>query len=129
MNFTYLYFFLSLKNAARLQKEYVEIQYNIYLIKFLKILYAEGFILSYEIGFFKNNPIKIKIYLRFLYNHYLLHDLKILSKPSHKKYLSYKNICRFFNIRYSVFLSTSKGILIQKDCQKKQVGGKLLYIC
>lgn len=129
MNSTYLYFFLILKNAAKLQKELVEVKYNKFFIKFLEVLYKEGFILSYEISYKNNSPYKIKIYLRFLYNQYLFSDLQIISKPSHKKYLTYNNACRIFNMRYTIFLSTNNGILTHLDCQKLQLGGKLLYIC
>jgi ribosomal protein S8 len=129
MNITFLYLFLVLKNTALLKKECVVIKYNPFFLPFLESFYKEGLLLSYKILYKNTSAVGIKIYLRFLYNKFNLSNLKLISTPSNKKYLKYKDICKFFSIKSILFLSTTRGILTNLECQKQLIGGKLYYIC
>ena len=130
MNITFTYLFLILKNAALLKKEFIVIKYNLFFIPFLESFYQEGFLLSYKILYDSTSSIiGIKVYFRFLYNKFNLSGLKLISTVSNKKYLKYKDICKFFSIKSVLFLSTTKGILTNLESQKQLIGGKLYFVC
>mgnify|MGYP003387448515 FL=1 len=115
MSITFLYLFLVLKNTALLKKESVVIKYNPFFLPFLESFYKEGLLLSYKVIYKHNLIVGIRIYLRFLYNKFNLSNLKIISTPSNKKYLKYKDICKFFSIKSILFLSTTRGMSVKNN--------------
>jgi small subunit ribosomal protein S8 len=130
MNNSLIKFLSKLKNASSSQKEIILFDYNSLHLKLLKILYFEGLIQSFSVEKCarKSSP-KIKVTLRYFYNKPILKNLKILSKPSHLKYIKYSDICKIGDRKFVFFLSTSEGVLTSLQCKKKKVGGKLLFMC
>lgn len=54
-------------------------------------------------------------------------DVKIFSKPGRRFYISYNKLKPVMSgFGYSI-VSTSKGILTNKEAQKEKVGGELLF--
>jgi len=54
-------------------------------------------------------------------------DVKIYSKPGMRLYISYKNLKPVLSgFGYSV-LSTSKGIMTNREAKKAKLGGELLF--
>ena len=130
MNNNLIKFLVQLKNASLLRKETTVFVCNFLHLKLLKILYLEGLIQSFCIGKQKKkDSFVIKVTLRYFYNKSILKNLKILSKPSHLKYIKYSDICKISDRKFVFFLSTSKGILTSLECKKKRIGGKLLFMC
>ncbi len=57
-----------------------------------------------------------------------LKDVKRVSKPSRRVYMSVKEIRPVKNGHGSLFLSTPKGILTDKEARKELVGGEALFM-
>lgn len=54
-------------------------------------------------------------------------DIKIISKPGKRQYISYKGLKPVINnFGYSI-LSTPKGVLTNKEARKLKIGGELLF--
>jgi ribosomal protein S8 len=131
MNSRIVFFLLKLKNAALYKKEVVTIDFKQDYLTILKLLYNEGYVQTFLISKNKvTNKNEIKVYLRYLYNIFALSNLKLLSKQSCIKTISYKQIS--FNtcdIRKTLFITTNKGLQNQIGCKINKIGGSLFFIC
>lgn len=53
-------------------------------------------------------------------------DIRRQSKPGLRRYVSYKDIPRVMNGLGVAILSTSKGVMVDREARKQQVGGELI---
>jgi small subunit ribosomal protein S8 len=90
---------------------------------FLKILWAEGFILGYKID--EKNENQLKIFLKYNKNKPTIHSIKFLSKPSRRLYYSTKQIWKIDSSKSFIIFSTNKGLKSILECKKLQIGGEL----
>ena len=131
MNSHIVFFLLKLKNAALYKKEVVTLNFKKDYIPILQLLYKEGYIQTFLItkDFQKPNFI-ITVYLRYIYNVFALKNLKLLSKQSKIKTITYKQMSyNIYDIRKTLFIITNKGLQTQITCKLNQLGGYLSFIC
>ena len=90
----------------------------------LRILQKEGFIKSFNILSKKH----FIIYLKYIGRNRrpILTNMRRISKPGRRVYTSYKEIPSILGGLGIVILSTSKGILTDRDARFKGVGGEIL---
>ena len=124
MNKNTINFLISLKNASILKKEFIES--HIRFKKIIILLYKEGLIQSYKYNKLNNS---FKIYFRYCFQQDLLNNLKIISVPSKKKYLTFEEISKLSNPFDTYFFSTSKGLKTNLECKELHLGGKLYFSC
>lgn len=130
MSIHFIKFLLQLKNASIAKKETLSVEYSNIREKMTTLLYIEGFVQSFEIILDTLNNFKtILITLRYYFNRSLLERLKLLSKPSHVRYIKFSDISNIPDRRFVLFFSTDKGILTLLECKRHKIGGKLLFIC
>ena len=93
-----------------------------------KILYDQGYILSYKFEETKNNQGNIKIALKYdnITNEPIIKKLQRISTPGLRKYASAGNFPRILNGLGISIVSTSKGLMTGKQAKSKDVGGELL---
>ena len=89
---------------------------------FLRILWAEGFILGYKID--TNNIDQLKIFLKYNKNKPAMHSIKFLSKPSRRLYYSAKQIWKIDSNKSFIIFSTNKGLKSILECKKMRIGGE-----
>ena len=89
---------------------------------FLKILWAEGFILGYKVN--EKKPNQIKIFLKYTKNKPAIHSIKFLSKPSRRIYYSAEQIWKINSNKSCVIFSTNKGLKSIVECKKMKIGGE-----
>lgn len=130
MSIHFVEFLLQLKNASIARKETLSVEYSIIREDMTKLLYLEGFVQSFEMVIDKFSLIKkIQITLRYYQGKSLLEGLKLLSKPSHVRYMKFLDVSNIPDRRFVVFFCTDRGMLTTAECKKKKLGGKLLFIC
>lgn len=130
MNTHIIFFLLKLKNAALYKKEVVTITYNKAYIPILKLLYKEGYILTFLITKDTTDKYILTIFLRYLYNFFALSSLKLLSKQSCIKTITYKQLTyNLYDIRKTLFVITNKGIQTHLSCKINKLGGRLFFMC
>ena len=90
----------------------------------LKILQKEGFIKSFSVLSTKH----LILYLKYTgrTRHPILTNLRRISKPGRRIYASYKEIPSIFGGLGIVILSTSKGILTDREARFERIGGEVL---
>ena len=93
-----------------------------------KVLFDKGYIQSYKFEDTKDNQGKIKIALK--YNpqtkQSAITHLERISKPGLRKYTGSENLPRVLNGLGIAILSTSKGVITDKEARKEHVGGEVL---
>ena len=93
-----------------------------------KILYDQGYILSYKFEETKNNQGNIKIALKYdnITKEPVIKKLQRISTPGLRKYASAGNFPRILNGLGISIVSTSMGLMTGKQAKSKDVGGELL---
>jgi len=122
----------SIKNASMTNTDLVCVNSNKLVQSVIKILYREGLILSFKVRRkenYLNNTSEVLVYLKYYFEKSNLTRLKIISSPSRKIHMSYKNMTRISCKGRVVIFSTIKGLLTLDECRKHRVGGILLFIC
>ena len=115
-----------IKNAIMVSYDKVEVPSSKIKINIVKILKFEGYIRNYKI-IKDDKQDSIVIYLK--YNEdksSVIKDLKRISKPSCRIYSRYKKIPRVLNGLGINIVSTSKGVLTDREARKMGIGGEII---
>ncbi len=113
-----------IRNAKDAKRYFADVTLSMMKTGIVKILKDKGFIEGFNIDEKKRS---IRIYLKYTKDrNSVIHDLKRVSKPGMRKYVSYQDIPRVFNGFGISILSTSKGILDGSTAFKMKIGGELL---
>src|SRR5581483_452149 len=117
---------IRIKNASLARRKEISVSYSKLNKSVLQILEKEGYLKNVkESGKIQKN---ITAELRYENRIPVVTDAQIISKPSLRVYYSAKEIKNLRgNILGVAVLSTSVGILTDKEAKKKGVGGELLF--
>ena len=120
-------FLTRIRNAAAANHRVVEIPASNLKKEMTKILFDQGYILSYKFEKGKaQDTIKIALkYDRFT-KESVIKDIQRISKPGLRKYASSSDIPRILNGLGIAIVSTSKGVMTGKQAQQANVGGEVL---
>jgi len=115
-----------IKNAIMVSHEKVEVPSSNIKINIVKILKFEGYIRDYKIIKDSKQDI-IVMYLKYNKDKSsVIKDLKRISKPSCRVYSRYKKIPRVLNGLGINIVSTSKGVLTDREARKMGIGGEII---
>ena len=118
--------FANIKNGQLSKKAFIYHKNKKICENFLKILWDEGFILGYKIN--KSKPNQLKIFLKYKNEKPVISSIKLVTKPSRRKYYSAKQIWKLdYNNAFIIF-STNKGLKTILDCKKLKIGGEPFII-
>ena len=92
--------------------------------KILNILWDEGYIMGYKIYCYDSKH--FIVFLKYVKNEPCITNIRAISKPSHRVYLSTKDIWKIKNDSGLYIFSTNKGIMSLKGCKRLNAGGELL---
>ena len=116
-----------LRNAIQAKHRDVECPASNLKKEITKILFEKGYILNYQ--FVEDGPQgTIKIALKYD-NASKVNAIKKLiriSRPGMRKYTGYKDMPRVINGLGIAILSTSKGVMTNKEAAEQRVGGEVL---
>ena len=116
-----------IRNAIMAKHKVVEIPASNLKKDITKILHDQGYILNYK---FIDDKIQgiIKIALKYSSETKLpaIKSIKRISRPGLRKYAGKDNIPRVLNGLGIAILSTSKGVMTDKEARKQSIGGEIL---
>ena len=116
-----------IRNAANAGLRVVEIPASNLKKEMTKILFDQGYILSYK---FEENKVQdsIKIALKYdkISKQPVIKKIERISKPGLRKYVSSSDLPRVLNGLGIAIVSTSKGVMTNKKAQQENVGGEVL---
>ena len=115
------------RNASRAGHRVVEIPASNVKKEITKILFDQGYILSYK---FEENKVQGSIKIALKYNKLtkepVIKKLQRVSKPGLRKYSGSVDLPRVLNGLGIAIVSTSHGVMTSKQAQNENVGGEVL---
>tara|TARA_B100000963_G_scaffold357058_1_gene378431 strand:+ start:8195 stop:8596 length:402 start_codon:yes stop_codon:yes gene_type:complete len=117
-----------IRNACFAKHKVVEIPASNTKKEITKILYDQGFILSYKFMETSNKQGKIKIALKYdnITGESIIKKINRISTPGLRKYSNSKSLPRILNGLGISIISTSKGLMTGKEAKKKNIGGEVI---
>lgn len=117
-----------LRNAIKANHRIVEIPASNLKKEITKVLYEKGFIQSYKFDEEASVQGTIKIALKYnpLTKESAIVKLTRVSKPGLRKYTSARETPRVLNGLGIAIVSTSKGVMTDKEARTLNVGGEVL---
>ena len=123
-----------MRNALAVKKSEVLIPVSTIKIKIAKIFKKNDFISNFKIvkeKSKKDNNKKdvfsmIKIYFKYNNGKSVIRNLKRVSKPGRRVYVSKEDLPNVLNNKGIAIISTSKGITTNKKAKKENLGGETL---
>ena len=115
------------RNAYSVGKKIVEIPSSKMKLAITKILCEKGYILSYKVV--EGTPFNtIKIALKYhpQTKTAAIKHIERISRPGLRKYVDVENMSRVLNGLGIAIISTSKGVITDKEAKDLNVGGEVL---
>ena len=120
-------FLTRIRNAVKANHRIVEIPSSNLKREMTKILKEKGYILDYK---FEENEIQgvIKIALKYhpVTKAPAINSITRISKPGLRKYAGMNKMPRVLNGLGIAILSTSKGVMTNKEAKEQKIGGEVL---
>jgi small subunit ribosomal protein S8 len=111
-------------NSAKFSK--VDIPASKIKIQIARILKDEGYIKNFKV-IKDNRQGLLRLYLKFVEkNQQVLSSIRRVSRPSRRVYAKKDNIPKVLNGMGISILTTSKGILTEREARKQGVGGEII---
>ena len=117
-----------IRNACLAKHKVVEIPASNTKKEITKILYDQGFILSYKFMETSNKQGKIKIALKYdqQTGESIIKKINRISTPGLRKYSNAKSFPRILNGLGISIISTSMGVMSDSKARQNNVGGEVL---
>ena len=116
-----------LRNAIMAKHRVVEVPASNLKKEITKILFEKGYILNYK--FIEDGPqgsIKIALKYNLVTKQNAIKSLQRVSTPGLRQYAGYKDMPRVINGLGIAILSTSKGVMTDKEAAEQKIGGEVL---
>ena len=116
------------RNAIKAKHRIVEIPSSNLKKEITKILFDKGYILNYKFDVNEKNQAMIKIALKYnpVTKQPAIRQLDRISSPGLRQYAGSREIPRVLNGLGIAILSTSKGVMTDKEAKTQKVGGEVL---
>jgi small subunit ribosomal protein S8 len=113
-----------IRNAAAVKKTEVRLPYSNIKFAIGKILAAEGFVASID----KTNEGhgEIRIALKYEGGESRIRHVSRVSSPGHRVYSGYEDLPRVLSDQGIAIVSTSQGLMTNKEARKRRLGGEVL---
>ena len=118
-------FLTRIRNAARAKKVRVQIPSSKLKVSLAEILKTHGYIIDYEI-LDENKQKRINMVLKYKNGVSAINGLKRISKPGLRIYKAADEMPRVLNGLGTAVISTSKGLLTEKEARQQLLGGEVV---
>ena len=116
-----------IRNASKASHRVVEIPASNLKKEITKILFDQGYILSYKFDdSFAQGTIKIALKYNSTTKESVIKKIQRISTPGLRQYAGSQEMPRILNGLGIAIVSTSKGVMTGKQAQRENVGGELL---
>lgn len=114
------------RNALKARKEVVEVPYSRIKVEIARVLKEEGYISNFKV--FDNKKFNVlRILLRYDANRApVINTIQRVSKCSSRVYCGYEALDKIQGSFGVAILSTSRGILADRQARQQKVGGEVL---
>jgi small subunit ribosomal protein S8 len=132
-----------IRNANEIERPLVEMAATKLKVALVDVLLKEGFILGYQTGLYVENTEKqkefqvttdlgkphivLQVYLKYGPDgEKVIRHIERYSKPGRRVYQGYKEVKKVLDGLGIAILSTSKGVMSDRQAKKDKVGGEIL---
>jgi small subunit ribosomal protein S8 len=121
-------FLTRVRNAIKANHKFVEIPASNLKKGLTKVLFEKGYIRNYKFEETPDKQGKIKIALKYdpISRRPAILNLTRISKPGLRKYTGVETLPRVLNGMGVAILSTSKGVMTDKEARNLKIGGEVL---
>jgi small subunit ribosomal protein S8 len=114
------------RNASRAEHEKVDVPSSRLKVRIAEILKAEGFIKNYRV-LEDTKQGTLRVYLKYgTANEKIISGLVRVSTPGRRIYVTHDNIPTILGGMGVTILSSSRGVITDRDARKQKVGGEVL---
>ncbi len=114
-----------IRNANQMKKDSVSMPASKLKQQVLDLLREEGYIANVVVV--KGEPVnELKVTLKYMQNERVIKGLKRISKPGLRVYAQSGDIPKVLNGLGIAIISTSKGLMTDREARKQNVGGEIL---
>ena len=119
-------FLTLIRNASAVKQPKVSGSFTNLRLGIAKILQEEGYITSYQESPSQSGKKDLTLALKYVDGKPVIKDIQRYSKPGRRLYSGYQEFPKVLGGLGIAIISTSKGIMKDKDAQSKKVGGEIL---
>lgn len=117
-----------IRNAKNAEHRYIDLGWSKMIEEIVKILKNKGFIAHYLVKEEKKKKV-LRLFLKYAEGRLsVIQELKRVSKPSLRKYISHQEIPYVMGGTGIAILSTSQGVMDGSEAKAKKVGGEILCL-
>ncbi|GGJ50623.1 30S ribosomal protein S8 [Deinococcus roseus] len=117
-----------IRNATRTYKDSVDVPASKFKEQIAKILVKEGYLTSYErVNEGKFDVLRIQL----KYGHkreQVIKHIERISRPGRRAYVNHEDLPRIHKGLGLAVVSTSKGLLADRDARKEGIGGEVICV-
>lgn len=117
--------FTMIRNACMAKKENIDVPASNTIKSILGVLKKENYIDNFKLVEYKNQG-KLRIYLKYIGAKPVIRNIKRVSKPGLRVYVKHDKIPSVLRGRGRAIISTSKGIMTDKEAKELALGGEIL---
>jgi small subunit ribosomal protein S8 len=114
-----------IRNANQMRHEVVEMPASRIKLQVLEVLKREGYINDVEYVEDSKQGV-LRVFLKYVKNERVIKGLKRISKPGLRVYAKSEELPKVLNGLGVAFISTSEGIMTDREARQKQIGGEVL---
>lgn len=114
-----------IRNAKTRKKNRVEVSASKMKKRICEILKEEGYIKNFRLIDDAHNGL-IRLNLKYMNNECIISGLKRVSRPGLRRYYGSKELPKVKRGLGIAIVSTSKGVMVDREARKQNVGGEIL---
>jgi len=116
-----------IRNAQMARHRRVDMPVSKLKVEVARLLKDNHYIHDYKLLDDGKHPV-LRLYLKYYQDKPVIHELRRVSKPGLRQYVGVGEIPRVRNGLGMALLSTSRGVMTDRDARAARVGGELLAI-
>jgi len=117
--------FTMIRNASMAKKENLDVPASNTIRSILEILKNEGYIENFKLIEDKKQGMA-RIYLKYIAGKAAIRNIKRISRPGLRIYVKHQKVPSVLRGRGLAIISTSKGILTDKQVKESGIGGEII---
>lgn len=117
--------FTRIRNGLMVRHSKIDIPSSRMKIRIVQILKDEGYIQNFR-NFEDDKQGILRVYLKYHEDNPVITGIKRISKPGRRSYVGREKIPNVLNGLGTAIISTSSGVVTDRECKEKGIGGEVL---
>lgn len=119
-------FLTVIRNALKVYKRSIIVPFSNFNNEIARVLQEEGYIKNFKKNDLANNKAELVVDLKYVDGESVIHEIVRLSTPGRRRYAGVKEFKPVIGGLGISILSTSQGVMSDRQARDKLVGGELL---